>query len=183
MNYKKNVMMGILCAVGMLSTPKTKADTVYVVEEPIYTTTYTVPAVQPVYTTTYTTPVVQPVYTTTVDYNAAYYDGYYDAMNKRWWYNNCWTNRRPPICHTPRYGYGYRGGCRMPAPRYNHCAPAYRPHINRCAPAPRMNHCAPVVHRSFNRCAPAPRFNQCTPRGGFSGGMRHGGRQHGRGCR
>ena len=172
MNYKKMGIIGALCAMGAIAPQKTNADIIYVVEEPVYTTS----VVQPVYTTTYTTPVVQPVYTTAVGYNTAYYDGYYDAMNRRWWYNNCWTYRRPPVCRTPRYDYGYRGGCRMPAPRYNYCAPAYRPHVNRCAPAyrPHVNRCAPAPR--INRCAPAPRINHCAPRGGFHHGGPRGGR-------
>ena len=122
MNYKKMGIIGMLCAMAALTSQKAKGDTYVIGAEPVYTTTYTTPSV--VYGTSpiYTQPVV---YTTPVAYDNAYYDGYYDAMNRRWWYNNSWCYRRPPVCR-PRY----YGRCYRPV---RHCAPV-RPHFDRCAP-------------------------------------------------
>lgn len=162
MNYK-NELVGIMCALGALAPQGSKAYT-YVVEQPVYTTPI-YQAASSVYTTT---PVVYPtavpatygtpvVYPTPAFYGNAYYDGYYDAMNRRWWYNNNWCYRRPPICRPH---------------------PIYRPHFNHCAPVrPHFNHCAPA----------RPHFNSCRPHGGFRGhgpgGFHHGSGPRGGRCR
>ena len=178
MNYKKATAMGALCALGMLCPKNSKAYG-YVVSQPVYTTpvVYTTAGVNYATPVTYTTVTTTPgVYSAPVIYGNAYYNGYYDAMSRRWWYQNEWYNYRPPMCPPPRYNYGYHS---YAAPHYNHCAPM-----------PRYNHCAPVSHRSYH--APASRL--CAPphgsyqhhggghHGGFHGGH-HGGHHRGGHCR
>lgn len=150
MNYKKAGIIGILCAMGLLAPQKAKGYSyTYVVEEPVtYTTTPVVYESNPI--------VIQQepvVYTT---YDNTYYDGYYDAMNRRWWYNDGWTYRRPRMCRPYRH---YNRHYRMPHQHFNHCRPISRPHFNRCAPV-RMHH---APHGGFHH-----------GRGGFHHG--HGGR-------